>query len=264
MNKRTARILSGALGLMACTSAWSAEENVEQTTVSQTPTVAVPTVSVGEQAAPKELIAKQFGQMLFLDLARYSTQLGLDEELVRKGFVDAMESGMTEETAGFDRQGLHKNLNDLAQAAQAIEQAKADKEKAEKSAGNKEVIEAFLARIAAGAEGISKTETGISYEVVTAGTGEKPSSAQVTVKVHYEGSLEDGSIFDSSFLRGQPIEFPLTQVIPGWTEGVQLMETGSTYRFHIPWNLAYGEQGRPPSIPQKANLIFLVELIAIK
>lgn len=106
------------------------------------------------------------------------------------------------------------------------------------------------------------TSSGLRYIVLEEGTGKQP-AATSNVKVHYEGKLVDGTIFDSSIQRGQPIDFGLNQVIPGWTEGVQLMKEGAKYRFYIPYNLAYGERGYPGVIPPKSDLIFEVELIKV-
>jgi FKBP-type peptidyl-prolyl cis-trans isomerase FkpA len=110
--------------------------------------------------------------------------------------------------------------------------------------------------------GVKVTESGLQYEVVTEGSGEKPLATD-TVRVHYEGTLVNGTVFDSSYQRGQPAEFRLNGVIPGWTEGLQLMPAGSTYMFYIPSNLAYGENGAGNSIPPYSALIFKVELLDI-
>ncbi|GHU24814.1 peptidyl-prolyl cis-trans isomerase [Spirochaetia bacterium] len=109
--------------------------------------------------------------------------------------------------------------------------------------------------------GIHVTETGLQYEVLIEGTGKKPLPSE-TVRVHYEGTLSDGTVFDSSYDRGQPTEFQLSGVIPGWTEGVGLMNVGSTYRLFIPSELGYGERGQG-DIPSYAPLIFKIELLDI-
>jgi peptidyl-prolyl cis-trans isomerase A (cyclophilin A) len=107
------------------------------------------------------------------------------------------------------------------------------------------------------------TPSGLKYKILKQGTGARPASPSSNVKVHYTGKLLDGTIFDSSVQRGEPIDFNLNQVIPGWTEGVQLMPEGSKYVFLIPSNLAYGERGAGGVIPPNADLIFEVELIKI-
>jgi len=110
--------------------------------------------------------------------------------------------------------------------------------------------------------GVNETASGLQYIIERNAVGAKPSATDV-VRVHYEGRLLDGTVFDSSYMRGEPIEFPLNQVIPGWTEGVQLMPVGSKFRFFIPYNLAYGERGAGQVIPPFSTLIFDVELLDI-
>lgn len=107
------------------------------------------------------------------------------------------------------------------------------------------------------------TQSGLQYEVIEQGSGESPKATD-TVSAHYTGWLTDGTVFDSSHARGEPIDFPLNGVIPGWTEGVQLMQVGGKYLFSIPGNLAYGPNGSPPKIGPNATLVFLVELVAVK
>lgn len=111
-------------------------------------------------------------------------------------------------------------------------------------------------------DGVEETASGLKYEVITEGTGEMP-TADSEVVVHYTGTLTDGTKFDSSRDRGQPAQFPLGGVIPGWTEGLQLMKEGGQTKFYIPSKLGYGERGSPGAIPPNADLIFDVELIKI-
>jgi len=109
---------------------------------------------------------------------------------------------------------------------------------------------------------VTTTESGLQYEVITPGFGPQP-AAQDVVRVHYRGTLVNGTEFDSSYSRGQPVEFPLDGVIRGWTEGLQLMNTGSKYRLVIPSELGYGSQDMSPQIPPNSTLIFEVELLDI-
>lgn len=126
-----------------------------------------------------------------------------------------------------------------------------------KAAGEK-----FLAENAKRPE-VKTTESGLQYEVLESTLGQKPKATD-TVRVHYEGTLIDGTVFDSSYKRGESITFGLNQVIKGWTEGLQLMSVGSKYKLYIPYQLAYGAQGAGGSIPPYAALIFTVELLGIE
>lgn len=149
-------------------------------------------------------------------------------------------------------------LAEAFDGAKAFEDGKgmAAKRKMEKEAAMATAAEAMKK------EFTNETPSGLRYMVIKEGTGNKP-TATSNVKVHYTGSFLDGNVFDSSVQRGEPIDFGLNQVIPGWTEGVQLMKEGGKYKFYIPYQLAYGERGYPGAIPPKSDLIFEVELIKI-
>ena len=138
--------------------------------------------------------------------------------------------------------------------------AQQDEERWLQAQRNLEEGEAYMAQNAQ-RPGVVTTASGLQYEVIVRGTGESPGPLDM-VRVHYEGTLLDGTVFDSSFQRGVPMEFPLGGVIPGWIEGLQLMNVGSTYRFVIPPHLAYGPVQHGP-IPANSTLIFKVELIDI-
>ena len=122
--------------------------------------------------------------------------------------------------------------------------------------------EAFLAENAK-RKGVKVTESGLQYEVLEATIGQKPKATD-KVRVHYEGTLIDGTVFDSSYKRGESITFGLNQVIKGWTEGLQLMSIGSKYKLYLPYQLAYSERGAGANIPPYAALIFTVELLGIE
>lgn len=112
--------------------------------------------------------------------------------------------------------------------------------------------------------GMIQTASGLKYWVLKKGTGTVSPKATDTVKVHYHGTLLDGTVFDSSVQRGEPISFPLNAVIPGWTEGLQLMKVGDKFKFEIPPNLAYGPNSPSPKIPPNSTLVFEVELLGIE
>jgi FKBP-type peptidyl-prolyl cis-trans isomerase FkpA/FKBP-type peptidyl-prolyl cis-trans isomerase FklB len=140
-------------------------------------------------------------------------------------------------------------------------QAKREAEMQAAAQKNREEGEAFLAANK-GKPGVETTASGLQYKVETAGNGPRPASTD-TVKVHYTGTLLDGTKFDSSVDRGQPAQFALNAVIPGWTEALQLMPVGSKYTLWIPSDLAYGDRGTPGPIGPNATLKFEVELLEI-
>lgn len=161
-----------------------------------------------------------------------------------------------------DKKGL-MTKEDMAAAIQSFqkEQMEKAKKEQEKVAVEDKAKSAAWLKKKAEEKGVKKTKDGLLYKVIKEGKGAKPKATD-TVKVDYEGSLIDGTVFDSSYKRGEAITFPLNQVIPGWTEGLQLMPVGSKYELYIPANLAYGPGGTGP-IPPNAALKFVVELHGI-
>lgn len=145
--------------------------------------------------------------------------------------------------------------------AQTLVQEFLEKQQEEEGRAAREEGEAYLAKNAK-EEGVVVLESGLQYKVLTPAVGQKP-TADDSVRCHYEGKLIDGTVFDSSYRRGEPATFPLRGVIAGWTEGLQHMAVGAKYRFFIPYNLAYGAQGAGGSIPPYAALVFDVELLGI-
>ena len=163
------------------------------------------------------------------------------------GIKDVLEKNQPQISYQEAQQGLGKFFSELE----------------EKIAGEaKAAGEAFLAENAK-REGVKVTESGLQYEVLEATIGQKPKATD-KVRVHYEGTLIDGTVFDSSYKRGESITFGLNQVIKGWTEGLQLMSIGSKYKLYLPYQLAYGERGAGANIPPYAALIFTVELLGIE
>ena len=150
-----------------------------------------------------------------------------------------------------------------SEAQQLLESFFSDQQNRQASAATmaREAGERFLAANAR-KYGVVTLPSGLQYEVLKEGTGKKP-AVYDTVRCHYHGTLTDGTVFDSSYQRGLPSEFPLNQVIPGWTEGVQLMREGAKYRFYIPYHLAYGERGAGSQIPPYSALVFDVELLKV-
>jgi FKBP-type peptidyl-prolyl cis-trans isomerase len=204
-----------------------------------------------------ETDAQKFGYAFGVQLGRQFRQAeqGLDFAAFQKGF----EAAKADAPLALSNEELTGVMRTLTQKTR--EKAMAEQQRA--VTVNLEKATAFLATNKA-AEGVVTTESGLQYKVLEAGTadGAKPTAAS-TVKVHYQGTLLDGTEFDSSYKRNQPAEFPLNGVIKGWTEGLQHMPVGSKYRFWIHPDMAYGAQGRP-SIPANSLLVFDVELLEIK
>lgn len=194
-----------------------------------------------------------------MDKISYALGLSMGQNLMSSGveslnyqdLAAGIEDVLTKQQPKISYQEAQQVLNQFFQELEAkvAGAAKADGEK-------------FLAENAK-REGVKVTASGLQYEILEPSLGQKPKATD-TVRVHYEGTLIDGTVFDSSYRRGESITFPLNGVIAGWTEGLQLMSIGSKYKFFIPYQLAYGERGAGQSIPPYAALIFTVELLGIE
>ena len=219
-------------------------------------TLAVAVLATGSAfAAELETEEQKLGYIIGMDvgnsLRQQGTQVDIDVllEAIRTTY-EGGEPALTPEEAGEIRKAFIEKRQAAAQAEQAALGTK-----------NKAEGDAFLAENAT-KEGVVVTDSGLQYKVITMGDGAKPSATD-TVKVHYRGTLLDGTEFDSSYARNQPISFALDRVIAGWTEGVQLMPVGSKFMFYINPELGYGEAGGGP-IPANSTLIFEVELLEIE
>jgi FKBP-type peptidyl-prolyl cis-trans isomerase FklB len=178
----------------------------------------------------------------------------IDLDILFKGFKDAVSGGkllLSEEEMRTAMTAFQKEM--------AAKQAETMKSQGEK---NKKEGEAFLAENKK-KEGVKTLASGLQYKVIKEGNGKTPKAAD-KVSTHYQGTLIDGSEFDSSYKRGEPATFPVNGVIPGWTEALQLMKVGSKWQLFVPSKLAYGERGAGPKIGPNAVLIFTIELLAIK
>ena len=194
-----------------------------------------------------------------MDKVSYALGLGIARQLAGMGAsevnVDDFAQALKDIFAGKEPQVTDQEgqqlVNEFFQNKQAEMAAKAKEggEKCLEENGKK--------------EGVVTLPSGLQYQVLREGNGKKPKATD-KVECHYEGTLIDGTKFDRSYDRGQTATFGLNQVIAGWTEGLQLMQEGAKYRFFIPYNLAYGENGAGQSIPPYAALIFDVELVAVK
>ncbi|WP_299735499.1 FKBP-type peptidyl-prolyl cis-trans isomerase [uncultured Endozoicomonas sp.] len=171
--------------------------------------------------------------------------------------IDAVLAGLADSLNGVESAVSHEDLHvAFSEMQQRLQAEEAERAKVLAAEG-----EAFLAENAK-REGVQVTESGLQFEVITEGSGEKP-SRESTVRTHYHGTLIDGSVFDSSVQRGEPAEFPVGGVIAGWTEALQMMGVGSKWKLFVPYNLAYGERGAGGAIGPYTTLVFEVELLDI-
>jgi len=211
------------------------------------------TFSCASQSGQKAKLETKFdtasymiGMSIGTSLEGLPSKADIDPALIAKGISDILGA----EDTLFTMMEMQMFLRNFQMEQQAIASEEGQKEGAEFLANNKTK------------EGVIETESGLQYKIIKEGEGKKPVASD-KVKVHYTGRLIDGTVFDSSVERGTPAEFGLGQVIPGWTEGLQLMSEGSTYELYIPYQLAYGERGSGQTIPPYSALVFEVELISI-
>ncbi|WP_394127479.1 FKBP-type peptidyl-prolyl cis-trans isomerase [Vibrio hepatarius] len=193
--------------------------------------------------------------------ASYGIGLQMGQQLAGSGLeglnVDAIAAGIATALVGEQPAIEIDEINNALQELHTrVEAARQEAAKAAAADG-----EVFLTDNALRPE-VTVLESGLQYEIITEGTGEIPTSDK-QVRVHYHGELTDGTVFDSSVSRGQPAEFPVTGVIKGWVEALQLMPVGSKWKLYIPQDLAYGERGAGAAIPPFAALVFEVELLDI-
>jgi len=194
--------------------------------------------------------------------AGYGMGVNIGSTLAGQGLLqdldlDAMIMGIRDSITG-ELQISEEEIMGALQALQAKKQAEAEEAVAAQAQAGRDFLAQNSSR-----SGVSTTASGLQYEVITKGTGGAKPKETDTVNVHYHGTLIDGVVFDSSVERNEPISFPLNGVIPGWTEGLQLMGVGDKFRFFIPSDLAYGDSGAGP-IPPNSTLIFEVELLGIE
>jgi len=202
----------------------------------------------GEVARSSYAVGYNYGN----NIRRIAGEMDIDALLA--GVRDAYEKGEARMKPEELQQRLQQFQKDVMQRDQAQRQEESSRNIAEGDA---------FRQANAKKPGVKVTPSGLQYEVIKPGNGPVPKPSD-RVRVHYHGTLVDGTVFDSSVQRGEPITFRLDRLIPGWVEGIQLMKVGAKYRFVIPPELAYGQRGSPPKIGADATLVFEVELLGIE
>jgi len=207
--------------------------------------------SAAQSPAPSSMTEEQktvyaLGQLMGKNLATFNLTPA-ELELVKQGLADSLNNPKAE----FNAEAMMPKIQEMARG-RALARAEQEKKKGQE----------FVDK-AATETGATKLPSGLVYTSITEGTGATPGPTDI-VKAHYHGTLADGTVFDSSVKRGQPLEFSLAGVIPCWTEGVQKMKVGGKAKLVCPSSIAYGDMGRPPTIPGGATLVFEVELLEVK
>ncbi|TVS12548.1 MAG: FKBP-type peptidyl-prolyl cis-trans isomerase [Wenzhouxiangella sp.] len=212
--------------------------------------LAVPVATLAMET-PEERLSYTIG----MDIGQSLAEQGIDID------IDLLIEGLRASYAGEDTELTQEEALAERDAFMQRRQQELEQERGQEAERNLEEGRAFLAENRQNPD-VEETASGLQYRVVEEGEGRSPEATD-RVTVHYRGTLINGVEFDSSYAREEPATFALNQVIPGWTEGVQLMQEGATYEFFIPAELAYGEQGRPGPIGPNSTLIFQVELIEV-
>jgi FKBP-type peptidyl-prolyl cis-trans isomerase FkpA/FKBP-type peptidyl-prolyl cis-trans isomerase FklB len=252
-----ALVLAGALmcvSLSACSKDEKGAEGADKSADAITSTTSGSETVKGLSGMNTE--RKQVSYMIGMDIAKSL------KEIEQEIDVDMLTKGMRDQLA--DKPLVSEAQHTQIREAFSVKlQAHAEKVAAELPKKNLEAGKAFLAKNK-GAPGVLTTASGLQYQVLRQGSGAKPATDDALVKVHYKGTLIDGTPFDSSYDRNEPAQFSLAEVVPGWAEGVKLMSVGSKYKLWIPSELGWGEMGSPPVIGPNAAVVFEVELLETK
>jgi FKBP-type peptidyl-prolyl cis-trans isomerase len=250
---------AAAAAVVGSALAFAQDPAQQKTTTTEAKTVA----KEAAPAAPSEFkdLKSRASYIIGFNLGANSKAQGveIDNEAVLKGIKDAQAGGRPAMSEAEIKDTIQA-MQQQAMAKQAEQQKAMQAEAAKVGGANKQDGDAFLAANAK-KPGVTTLPSGLQYKVLKEGIGHSPKASDVAT-VHYEGKLVNGTVFDSSYKRGEPAQFQPNQVIRGWTEALQLMKTGAEWELYIPSDLAYGPQGRP-SIPPNSTLIFKVELIAV-